>query len=147
VQLGDIEAGDVVLDVGCGSGYSTAVLAQLASAVVAMEDDASLAESADQILTALEISNAAVLSGDLTKGVPSEAPFNVIVVEGLVEAIPQKLFDQLKDGGRLVACVARGRSGFATVFQKSGAEITEREAFNLNMPKIAAFAKARQFAF
>jgi len=147
VQLGAIGPLDVVLDVGCGTGYSTAILAQLASAVVAIEDDQSLVARADELLTKLEISNAAVLKADLSKGVPSEAPFDVIVIEGQVDDVPKALLTQLKDGGRLVTSVSHGKSGFARVFQKSGSDVTARESFNLNMPELAAFGAETAFAF
>jgi len=145
-QLGGIGPDDVVLDIACGTGYSTAVLAKVASAVVALEDDADLVARTDALLTALEIGNAAVLTGALTEGVAAEAPFDVIIVEGAVEAIPEKLFGQLKDGGRLVAGVLRGRTVVATRFLKSDGVITPYESFDISLPVLGAFVAPEQFA-
>ena len=95
VQLGEVGSQDVVLDVGCGTGYSTAVLSKLASAVVAIEDDEVLAGRANDILANLDIGNAAVVAGPLAAGVAKEAPFDVIVLEGSVDAVPPALLEQL----------------------------------------------------
>lgn len=146
-QLGDIGRDDVVLDVACGIGYSSAVLARVASAVVALEDDPDLAAKADAVLTALEIGNAAVLYGDLAAGVPSEAPFDVIVIEGAIEQAPESLFGQLKEGGRLVAGVTHGRTAVATLFVKADGVVTRHEAFDIALPPLAAFAAPSGFAF
>ncbi len=145
-QLGGITHDDVVLDVACGTGYSTAVLARIASAVVALEDDADLVAEADSLLTALEVGNAAVLRGELGAGVPTEAPFDVIVVEGAIDAIPETLFSQLKQGGRLVAGVAHGPTVVATLFVRSEGVVTRNEAFDIGLPRLAAFAAPPAFA-
>ncbi len=144
-QLGNISADDVVLDVACGTGYSTAVLARVASAVVALEDDPDLATSADSILTALETGNAAVLPGPLADGVPSEAPFDVIVIEGAIEREPESLLRQLKEGGRLVTGMAHGRTAVATLFIRADGTVTRNEAFDISLPRLPAFAASDAF--
>lgn len=147
VQLGEVGSDDVVLDIACGTGYSTAVLAQLASSVVAIEDSEALVELANENLAALDIGNAAVVEGQLIDGVPSEAPFDVIIIEGAVEEIPEELFAQLKEGGRLVAIERSGAVFVAAVYIRSGDEFTKRVAFNAGVPSLKAFAKAPQFQF
>lgn len=146
VQLAEIGTNDVVLDVACGAGYSTAVLARIASAVVALEDDPVLAARADSILTELETGNAAVLSGELAAGMASEAPFDVIVIEGAVGRVPETLFFQLKTGGRLVAGVTHGRTVVATLFVKTDGIVTRREAFDIALPALTVFAAPTVFA-
>lgn len=146
VQLAEIEAGDVVLDIACGRGYSAAVLAHIAGAVVAVESDAELVAAADSVIAELEIGNAAVLKTDLLAGVPSEAPFDAIVVEGTVEYVPDTLFDQLREGGRLVASMRQGRTAIATIFVKTGGKMTFRQAFDSAMPDLPAFALPPVFA-
>ncbi|MEJ2459497.1 MAG: protein-L-isoaspartate O-methyltransferase [Novosphingobium sp.] len=147
IQLGEIGADDVVLDIACGTGYSSAVLSHIASAVVALEDDPDLAAQADAVLTALEVGNAAVLSGDLAAGVPSEAPFDVIVIEGAVGEVPESLLKQLKEGGRLVTGIAHGRTVVATLFVKMDGVVTRHEAFDIALSPIAAFAVPEVFSF
>lgn len=112
LDLADISAGDIVLDIGCGSGYSSAVLAELAESVVAVEADEALAQSASDNLSALEIANAVVLNKPHAAGCKDEAPFDVIVINGRIPDVPQALLEQLKDGGRLVA--ARGEGPIAS---------------------------------
>lgn len=136
VQLADIGESDVVLDIGCGTGYSTAVIASLASAVVGLEDDPELVEKANAIFSDLDIGNAAVLEGKLDEGVPSEAPFDVIVMEGAVDMVSPALLAQLRNGGRLVAMLAKGATSTAQVFVKTDAGIAVRSSFNANLPKL-----------
>ena len=147
VQAAKIDAGDVVLDVGCGSGYSVAVLAQLASAVVGIESDDKLVEKANAVLADLDIGNAAILSGDLSEGVPSEAPFDVIIIEGSVDSIPPALFRQLRDGGRLIAVVNTGTTSAATINVKTNEDIAVLSTFNAKLPPLSAMARKPDFVF
>lgn len=144
-QLAEIVPTDIVLDIGCGAGYSTAVLASLASAVVGVEVETDLVEKANENLASLEIGNAAVLHGELQDGVPSEAPFDAIVIEGEVDVVPPALIKQLKDHGRLVAMIAKGETATATVFVKTGNDVAVRSSFNANLPKLAALQAQPEF--
>jgi len=147
VQLAEVGPDDVVLDIGCGTGYSTAVLASLASAVVALDDDAGLVEQANTLLADLDIGNAAVLAGDLAGGVPSEAPFDVIVLEGAVDDVPPKLLTQLRDGGRLVAMVIEGATCTARLYVKTGNDIAMRRSYNAAIPRLVSVRPRPEFAF
>jgi protein-L-isoaspartate(D-aspartate) O-methyltransferase len=147
VQLADIGAGDVVLDIACGTGYSSAVIAALSSAVVAIEDDEQLVASADEILSDLDIGNAAILCAPLAGGVPAEAPFDVIIIEGAVDIVPEALLSQLKEQGRLVAMVGSGSTAVANLFVNAGGSIRAYPAFNAAMPVLSAFRKAPEFSF
>lgn len=147
VQLAEVDAEDVVLDVACGTGYSTAVLAGLASAVVALDDEDALVEQANDILADLDIGNAAAVCGPLETGVVKEAPFDIIMLEGAVERVPDTLFAQLREGGRLVAVIGSGNAAVAHLFVKSGAETVSRTSFNLSLPELDAFKRAPAFVF
>lgn len=147
VQLSVIEPSDIVLDVGCVSGYSTAVLARLANSVVAIETDAELAALAGENLVELGVANAAVVTGLLVDGYPSEGPYDVIFIGGAVEFVPEALLAQLKEGGRLVAVVGHGRAAAATLFTRSGSEIGSRTAFNAHVRPLPGFARAKSFVF
>lgn len=148
VQLADIGAGDVVLDVGCATGYSSAVLARLAEAVVALESDEALAAVANETLPALEVGNVAVVSGPLAAGYPDEGPYDVIFVNGSVEEVPQALFDQLREGGRLVAVVTDERGvSQAWLFTRRGGQTSGRPAFNAWAKPLPGFRKPKVFVF
>jgi protein-L-isoaspartate(D-aspartate) O-methyltransferase len=147
LQIAEVGRSDIVLDVGCGTGYSAAVLARLADSVVALESDADLAGSASATLMDLGVANAAVVTGPLEEGYPSEGPFDVIVVEGAVEVVPDALLSQLKEGGRLVAVVGYGRAAAAKVFTRSAGEVGSRDAFDAAVMPLPGFRKPQAFVF
>ena len=147
LQLAAIEPADLVLDVGCASGYSAAILGRLAQTVVALESDAGLAESATRVLQSLGADNVAVVQADLAVGYPSEGPFDAIVMEGAVASAPEALLGQLKDGGRLVAIVSDGRSGRAVAYQRTGETVSERDGFDAMAPFLPGFAPVHRFVF
>lgn len=140
IQAGGVKRGDMVLDVGCATGYSSAVLASLGASVVALECDPRLADRARANLAALGLSGVAVETGDLAKGHAARAPYNVILIAGRVERLPQALMSQLVPGGRLVAVFAeRGRVGQAVVVhQGSTARVSLFDAASHPMPGFAA---------
>ncbi len=147
VQLARVGDHDLVLDIGCGYGYSAAVLAQLADSVIALESNSELASAANVALSDLEIGNIAVIEGDLTRGVVKEGPYNVIVLNGSVAEVPAALFEQLADGGRLVTVVRSGGRSAACLFEKSGDLVDRREAFDARIPPLAGFEKIPEFQF
>lgn len=147
VQLAEVQAGDIVLDIGCGTGYSTAVLARLANSVLAVECDAQLAAGATQTLVDLDIANAAVVTGPLEKGYASEGPFDVIFIGGAMEVVPEALLSQLKDGGRLAGVVGYGQAAAATLFTRTGGEVGRRVAFNAHVRPLPGFERPKAFVF
>ncbi|GGF55668.1 protein-L-isoaspartate O-methyltransferase [Azorhizobium oxalatiphilum] len=147
IHLAEVHADALVLDVGAGTGYSTAILARLSQQVVAVEDDAELVGTANAVLGDLAIANAAVMQGSLTAGWAPEAPYDVILLNGSVDEVPAALFAQLKDGGRLVAVVGRGGAGRATVYTKVGQAVSERVVFNASLPPLPGFEAAPRFTF
>ena len=147
VQLAEIGEDDFVLDIGCGTGYSTAILSKLASSVVALESDEELAETATQNLMALDCNNAAVMQGPLEKGYPGEGPYDVIFIGGAVEQLPDSIGDQLKDGGRMVVVEGLGNCGEARVHTKSGGVLTGLTAFNCAVMPLPGFEQVPEFQF
>ena len=110
-QLASVEAQDAVLDIGCATGYSTALLANLARVVTAVEAEPELAAATRENLKALGLDNATVVEGDLARGAPEAGPFDVILLNGSVPEVPDSLLSQLKEGGRLVAVVTGSPQG------------------------------------
>ncbi|MCV0398034.1 MAG: protein-L-isoaspartate O-methyltransferase [Rhizobiaceae bacterium] len=147
LQLARITPDSVVLDVGCATGYSAAVLSRIAQSVIAVEQDEALAQLATSTLTGLGYDNAVVVTGPLAEGYPSEAPFDVILLEGAVETIPQALLDQLKDGGRLVAAEGTGNAAVAKAWIRDGASISAVRGFNAAVKPLPGFEKAAEFQF
>lgn len=147
LDAAEIGADEAVLDVGCGLGYSTAVLSRVARAVIAVEADPTMAAAAEQALQREGCDNAAVLEGPLAEGAPSEAPFDAILVEGAVAREPGTLLGQLAEGGRLVAIWREGAHGHARVWVRAGDATSSRWAFDAAAPVLPGFEAARAFAF
>jgi protein-L-isoaspartate(D-aspartate) O-methyltransferase len=148
VQLAEVAPEAVVLDVGCASGYSTAVLARLAKSVVAVESDAALATTAAATLRELGVSNAMVVPGPLGAGAPDRGPFAAILLNGAVPEVPQSLLDQLAEGGRLVAVIGgQGSLGCAQVWQRAGTTFDARAAFDAGAQPLPGFARETGFVF
>lgn len=146
VQLAEVSESDIVLDVGGLTGYSAAVIARLAQTVVVLESDPALAETATKALEELGVDNAAVVTGDLEVGYPSEGPYDAIIVEGTVDAMPPGLLDQLKDGGRLVA-IESGIPSEGVIWRRMGRTFDRRIAFEAAAPIVPGFQKNREFVF
>lgn len=146
-QLAEIGPRDFVLDVGSGTGYSAAVLSKLASSVIALESDPTLAATATSTLSSLGCDNVVVVSGPLAAGYASQAPYDVIFVGGSVEQVPDALLAQLKEGGRLVAVEGRGNAGVASVYLKADGNVTARRAFNAAVKPLPGFNRTREFEF
>ena len=147
LQLAQITRDHVVLEIGCGSGYCAALLSLLVGSVVAVESDSELADAASERLSDGGYDNVAVVTGDLEKGYAAEGPYDLIFVNGAVETVPAALFDQLREGGRLVAAVGFGLSAQAQLFVKDGGVVSGRPAFNISVRPLPGFRKAEEFVF
>ena len=145
IQAVQIGATDRVLDAGCATGYTAAVLARIAERVVALEPDPGLAKAAADALSALP--NVDVVSARLTDGWPQGAPYDVVILDGATEIVPQTLCRQLKDGGRLVCVLGAGPGSKAMIYRRSGTEVGGRAIFDASATLLPGFAKTLAFAF
>ena len=145
IHAAEIEATDRVLDVGCAGGYAAAVLARIAGQIVALEQDASLAKSAQAALSSMP--NIDVVDGPLVDGWAKAAPYDVILLEGATEVEPDAFCRQLKDGGRLLCVLGSPPSAKAMLYRRSGAELGGRPIFDASAALLPGFAKPAVFAF
>lgn len=146
LQLAQVDAGDRVLDVACGTGYSSAVLGRLAAEVVALEQDADLVRIASELL-ANAMGKVEVVQGGLIEGVKGQAPFDVIFVNGAIEQTPDILLAQLAEGGRLVTVMRESGQTRAWLFVKQNGQVGRRPDFDADVPLLAGFKKAMGFVF
>lgn len=145
LQLAAVSQEDSVLEVGAATGYVTALLSLLAGKVVGLESDAALADAARANLSSSQ--NVKIVTGDLEKGASSEGPFDLIFLNGAVEEVPDALFQQLKDGGRLVAVIGYGNASRAHVFVKERGAIGGTQEFNTAIKALPGFRKVEEFQF
>ncbi len=146
-QEAHIESNMSVLDVGCATGYSTAVIATLARRVIGLESDAALVAAAQKTLAQLAVANASVVQGPLDAGLAGQGPFDVILLNGSVAVTPTTLLEQLKDGGRLVGVLAEGYFGRANVWTRAGRNFDCRTVFDAGAHALPGFAARAEFVF
>ena len=147
VQLAEIGSNDKVLDVGAGTGYTAAVLSRLGKSVVALESDDALADRAVSTLAGLGCDNVSVVRDELNAGHKAGAPYDVIIIEGSVEELPETLLAQLAEGGRLVVVEGHGNAGVARIYLKSNGVATGRRVFNAAVKPLPGFERAPAFEF
>jgi protein-L-isoaspartate(D-aspartate) O-methyltransferase len=147
VQAAGIGPADHVLDVGCSTGYSSALLAGLAGHVTALEEDAALAKTAAANVREFAPDKATVVVGPLTAGWPGGAPYDIIFLNGVSEILPRALFGQLKEQGRLIGIIGRGPNCRAMLYRASGKEVSGWPVFDAAGPLLPGFAAPPQFVF
>ena len=145
IQAADIGADDHILDVGCGTGYATAILARLGGSVVALEEDAALAAAAKANLATA--GKATVCVGPLHDGWAAAAPYDLIFLNGATEVVPEALGRQLKPEGRLAAVFGAPHFGKATIFRLIEGQLVGRPIFDAAAPLLPGFAAPLTFVF
>ncbi|MGM0740141.1 MAG: protein-L-isoaspartate O-methyltransferase family protein [Pseudomonadota bacterium] len=141
----DIQADELVLDVGCALGYSSAVMARVAEAVVAVEESAEMANEAPGLLSENGADNVIVHEGPLMQGAPEHGPYDVVVIQGAVEHLPEALSDQVKEGGRIACLFMEGALGAVRIGYRIDGEISWRFAFNAGAPVLPGFERHAAF--
>ena len=143
----DVQPEEFVLDVGAGLGYAAAVLARMSEAVIALEEVEDLAEEAEAALARIGADNAIVVKGALAAGSAKHAPFDVILIEGAVEHLPEAFEAQLKEGGRIACLFAEGANGVVRIGYKIDGVLNWRHSFNAGAPVLPGFERHRAFTF
>jgi len=141
----DIQADELVLDLGCGLGYSSAVMARMAEAVVAVEDDEARADEAQAALSRAGADNVAVHVGALAEGAAKHGPYDVVVLQGAAEHLPEAIIDQVKEGGRIAALLVEGALGTVKIGYKIDGVMSWRFAFNAGAPVMPGFERHQAF--
>jgi len=147
LQLAEITKEDAVLEIGCGTGYASAVLSLVARSVVAVESDSALAETASRTLAELGYNNVSVVTCPLEKGHAAGGPYDLIYINGAIEVIPAELLAQLKNGGRLIAVVGYGNASRARIISRDGGSFSESLAFNASLKPLPGFRAVKEFVF
>ena len=147
LQAAEIKETDNVLVVGCATGYAAAIVARLAGQVTATESDPSLAAKARDVLAGLGLANVTVRTAAAAEGDPANAPYDVIVLNGATEIVPDRLYGQLKEGGRLVGVFATTQPPRATIVTRSHGDFGNRALFDATVPVLPGLERAAAFVF
>ncbi len=147
VQLAQIEEGHSVLEIGCGTGYLSAVAARLAGRVIGLESDPGLALRARQSLATLGLGKTKVVEGPLEAGYPGEGPYDAVILSGSVPEVPDRLTRQVKEGGRLVAIIGETAPGRLTVFTRTGNALSGQARYDAPLAQLPGFERAPVFEF
>ncbi|MFD0858821.1 protein-L-isoaspartate O-methyltransferase family protein [Roseovarius aquimarinus] len=142
----DIRGDELVLDVGSAMGYSAAIMARMAEAVVALEEDETMGGEAQALLLEHGADNVIAHAAPLNEGAPEHGPYDVIVIEGAVQDLPAALGDQLKEGGRIACLFMEGALGAVRIGYKLNGKLTWRFAFNAGAPVLPGFERKTAFA-
>ena len=147
ISLADFNSSDTVLIIGSSTGYSSAILSNIAETVISIEEDDQLVNFSENIVLDKKIDNVVFLKKDLNEGCPEHGPFNKILIEGAVEDIPNYLFDQLDENGKMIAIIANGDLSEVREYNKVEENIGSKFLFNCEAPKLKAFNKTDSFNF
>lgn len=147
LQAAEITSTDIILDIGCAHGYSTAILAQLAATVVGLEKDQDTIFAAEAKLAALQINNVAIVAGELAAGCKEQGPYDCIFVNGAIEMIPEAYTAQLADRGRMAVVERKGQSSKAVLYTSQEGLISRRVLFDAMVPVLPGFELAHKFQF
>ena len=147
LQAASIQPDDHVLDIGCGAGYSTAILSRLASSLVAVENDPQFVAEASARLSSLGYGNAVVVEGSHAEGLAAEGPYDVIMVCGVMGREPEALLRQLKVGGRLVGVMEEGGAAMARLWFNDDGNVSSRRLFNCRIPAMPGLEQHPEFVF
>ncbi len=147
IKAANVKESDLILDVGCATGYSSAVLGHLAEAVVALEDDPDLAEAATEVLAEESCDNVAVVNGSLVAGLAAQGPYDLIFINGMIDHLPDTLIDQIAEGGRLICVLNNNGVGKATYVTCDNGNVGKRVLFDATIPAFDSFNLKEKFIF
>jgi protein-L-isoaspartate(D-aspartate) O-methyltransferase len=147
LQAAEITASDNVLVVGCASGYVAALAARLGAKVAGTEIEPVLVEKGNNVLAALGFRNVTLKTAAPADGDPADAPYDVIILNGATEILPDRLFEQLAEDGRLVGIFATGKPARAKIVTRSHADLGHRALFDAAAPVLPGLERRPSFVF
>jgi len=147
LQAAEIKETDNVLMVGCATGYAAAIVARLAGQVTATEGDPALAARAKDAIAGLGLANVTVRAAAAADGDPASAPYDVILLNGATEVVPERLYHQLREGGRLVGVFAMTQPQRATIVTRSHGDFGSRALFDAAVPVLPGLERLPAFVF
>jgi protein-L-isoaspartate(D-aspartate) O-methyltransferase len=147
IQLADVRPGDVVLDVGSGTGYAAAIMSRIAKQVIALDSDSTLTATAAIALDRSVCGNVVTVTGPIASGFAAKGPYDVIFMNGAVDEVPATFFGQLKEDGRLVAIEGYGNAGVAKLYTKHDGHVASRKVFNAAVKPLPGLRKEPEFVF
>jgi protein-L-isoaspartate(D-aspartate) O-methyltransferase len=147
LQAADIKDTDNVLVAGCATGYTAALVAKLAGRVTATESDPALAAKAKDVMAELGLGNVTFRAAAAAEGDPANAPYDVIVLDGATEITPDRLYRQLRDGGRLVGVFAMTQPQRAVIVTRSHGDFGNRALFDAAVPVLPGLERPPAFVF
>jgi len=147
MQAAAIEETDLALVIAAATGYEAAAIAKIASAVIAVESDVAMAHTATEHLAEQGADTVTVVQDDLTVGNADHGPYDVIFINGAVDAVSAAILDQLSDGGRLVCVKTAKGMDKAVLITKTDGVVSETELFDANIPALAEFKAETTFTF
>lgn len=143
----DLKQSENVLLLGCSTSYLTAVLSYQAETVIAVEESEDLLDNAEKAIKKYNINNVVFFKNEIIKGYQKQSPFNAIIIEGAIESVPNNIFNQLDDGGRLFAIISEEGICSAKLYKKIGQKFSELQLFNCTLPSLDIFKSKNSFSF
>ena len=137
---------DRILDIGCGFGYSSAIISEMAELVISLEEEFFF-KSAQKLLLEASADNTIVYEGKLSEGINYQEKVDALIIQGGVQTIPLKIKNQLKNGGRLVAIFINGFKGECRIGIKKENQIHWNHGFDAYVPLLKNFSKNEKFIF
>ena len=148
IQIADIRKHECVLDIGCLTGYSSAILSKICETVHGLEQHEELVDIAKENIKKLGIENIKVHQGNLKDGYKKKELFDAIFINGSVDLVPQSINNQVKDGGRVVTIKRDGQIGYMVILKKAGNYMNQINHFEITVPYISKdFKRKSEFAF
>ncbi len=148
IQALELKKNDTILNIASGTGYGVVILSYLAGTVLGIENDTSLINKSSELLSKLEINNAAIIKGDIKEGFIKQAPYDAIIIEGGVEEVPELILNQLSNNGKLVT-IESNESGYgkAILIEKFENNFIKNFLFNAYVPLLSAFTSKKKNNF
>ena len=146
LELLKVNSNDLILDIGCGFGYSSAIISEMAELVISLEEKFFF-KSAQKLLLEASADNTIVYEGKLSEGINYQEKVDALIIQGGVQTIPLKIKNQLKNGGRLVAIFINGFKGECRIGVKKENQIHWNHGFDAYVPLLKNFSKNEEFIF